>query len=463
MQGQTEQLAAFAVAERTFPQEVVAHAKRLVIDHLACSIAAATLPWSLKYREAIASLGSVGTATVVYHGDRLPLDNAAFLNGTFGHANEYDDHELKSTTHPGSAVIPAVLAVGEARHASGKSALEAAIVGIEIMVRVAFAAAPTLHSSGHHTPPGVGPFGAAAAASRLMGADAATCLNAMAIAGSHSAGLRQYDITGGDVKRIHCALGALNGVRSAFFANRGITGPPTVLEGEKGFLAVFAGSKKASRLVEKLGEEFDVMKVGFKAFCSCGSTHTSIEAISALRAEHGFAPEDVEKIVVGTSEHVIDHVGKIREPQDVLGAQFSLPFSLAITLLRGGNGFYDYREEDFGNEKFLRIARCVELEVDPQAEEERHTLGNRGAIVTVHTKSGGSFQKRVRFAKGLMENPLSDAEVRAKFMECVVPRLGEGRAKEIVETVDHLDELRDVDELMRLTVHHDTPRNGKGA
>lgn len=463
MKGETAQLAAFAIEQRSFPAEVLEHAKLLVLDHLACSIAAATLPWSLKYRAAIRSLGAVGTATVVYHGDGLSLDSAAFLNGTFGHGNEYDDHEIKSTTHPGSAVIPAVLAIAESRHLSGLRALEATIVGVETMVRVAFAASPHLHDRGHHTPPGVGTFGVAAAASRLLDSDTATCLNAMAIAGSHSAGLRQYDITGGDVKRIHCALAALGGLRAAFFATRGITGPPTVLEGEKGFLNVFAGSGDLVRMLDALSERYDMMLVGFKPFCSCGSTHTSIEALALLQAEHGFGPDDIEKIVVGTSKHVIDHVGKITEPQDVLGAQFSLPFSLAIRLLRGSNGFYDYRQEDLHDEAFLRIARRVTLVYDELANEERVKIGNRGAIVTVHTKNGNVFERRVRFAKGLPENPLTPAEMQAKFMDCVVPRLGQERATQIAAMVANLEHLQDVGDLMRLTVHDTAAStNGKG-
>jgi 2-methylcitrate dehydratase PrpD len=449
----TEALAKFATAASDFPPEVIDQGKRILLDQLACQIAGSTLAWSKQYRAASASLYRCEAgATVVYYGDRLPVDQAAFLNSCFGHANEYDDVHFKSTTHPGSVVVPAVLAVAENRHLSGKQLVEGVIVGSEVMCRIATAAAPHLHHRGHHTPPAVGPFGAAAGTARLMGLDVATMRNALAIAGSHSGGLLEYDRTGGSVKRSHCAIPSMAGVRSAVMAAHGITGPPTVLEGERGFLKVFAGEYQLSLLTQGLGERYLTLDVGFKPFACNGSMHGPLEALGWLQAEHNLGPDEIASILIGTSTTTIAHVGTIKAPTDILGAQFSLAFSCAVRILRGGNGFYDYREEDFTNPKFLDLAARVELVVDPICEDERHRLGNRGAIVTVTTPDGRRFEKRIQYSKGLPENPLSNNELTAKFVDAATPPLGATRAAHLAERIWSLEEMTDAADLLPLTL-----------
>ena len=145
-------------------------------------------------------------ATVAYFGDKLSPDDAAFLNSTFNHANETDDTHLKSPTHPGGIAVPAALALAEYAKAGGDKLLLAVIAAYEIQIRISWACSPYLIYRGHHPPVGVGPFGAAMAGAVLMGFDREETLNALAIAGSHSAGLIEYTKTGGSVKRIHSAI-----------------------------------------------------------------------------------------------------------------------------------------------------------------------------------------------------------------------------------------------------------------
>jgi len=449
--GETGQLAAFAIDAGPFAPDVIEQGKRMLLDQLACQIAGATLPWSRAYREAMRSLGSGGDATVVYYGDTFPVDQATFLNSAFGHANEFDDTHLASAMHPSAMVVPAVAAVAEAHHLSGRQALEAVIVGAEVMIRIAAAAAPNLHERGHYVPSSAGPFGTAAACSRLLGLDAEVCLQAMGIAGSHAGGLMEFSRAGGSVKRIHCAIPAAAGLRSAVMAQHGITGPGTVLEGKRGFFVVFAGTCDEALLMGGLGEEFQLLRTSFKPFAANLSTHGALEALSRLRDEHRLRADEIASIEIGTSGSAARDMGAIVKPEDILGAQTSFAFGAAVAFLRGGNGPNDYHEADLRDPRFIALAERVRTYVDPICDDERKRLKNRSAVVTVRTTDGRTLELRVQFPKGSPERPLSNDDLFAKFTNAVEPHLGPRRTAELADRIWTIDQLDDMADLLPLT------------
>jgi 2-methylcitrate dehydratase PrpD len=447
------QLAAYAAEFQLAdaPDAVVRMAKRVVLDQIGCQIACSTLPWSLQFRDAVRATGTAGEATVVYHGDRVSADNAAFLNSAFGHGNEIDDASVRTPSHGGSTIVPAVLAVAERAHASGHRALEAVIVGYETIMRVSYATGTYLRRRGHHSPTALGPYGAAAAVAHVLGLDAAATLNALGIAGSHSAGLAQYTRGGGSVKRIHCAIAAMSGVRAAYMAAAGITGPSDVLEGERGFCAVFAGSTDVEELTRGLGTEFAILDTGFKRYSCAFIAHTALEAMDTIRAGAPFAPSDVAAISVGASSENVKHFyAGDGPPADLLSAQFSIGHCLALRVLRGGNGFWDWHEEDLRAPDVLDFAARVTTVVDPVAESERHD--NMGTLVRVTTHDGRTLEARQRYSKGLPQNPMSDAEFTAKFTGLAIPQLGAAAAERIVAAIADLDRAGDAAALMPLLV-----------
>jgi 2-methylcitrate dehydratase PrpD len=447
-----DRLADFAIHHKAFPPEVRNEAKRLVLDQLACQIASASFPWSAAYLRAIRSLGEGDGATVVYFGDTLPLDQAVFVNSTLGHGSEYDDTQLVSSNHSGAVVVPPVLAIAENKGLSGAAVVDALIVGLEIAIRAGTATVPHMFNRGHHIPVAAGPFGSAAASSRIMGHDTETCVNALAIAGSHAGGHLEYTHTGGSVKRCHCAIAATGGLRSSVMAANGITGPRSVFEGERGFLKTFAGEYDLSVLTDGLGEKYHLLDTSYKTIASPYSAHGCLQAFDLCVREANLKAEDIESIEISTSSFTIKNVGSIIEPKGVLEAHFSLAFGCAVRLFRGGNGVYDYRHEDLADPRFLDIARRVVLKADPVAEEERVRLNARPATVRVSTRDGRLIEQRVVYSKGHPKNPLSHDELTAKFNNAVVPRLGEARAAEIAERVWKLESADNIGELIRLTV-----------
>ena len=439
------------------PEEVKAHARRFILDNFGCQVAGATLSWSKDYREVITRTRSGNGATVAYFGDRLAPDDAAFLNSAFNHANETDDTHLKSPTHPGGIAVPAALAMAEYAGGDGEKLLLAVIAAYEVQIRLSWACSPHLIYKGHHPPVGVGPFGAAIAGAIMKGFDLDTTINALGIAGSHSAGLIEYTKTGGSVKRIHSAIPTQAGVRAALFAEIGITAPHTILEGEKGFCKVFAGEYDLSRLTDGLGEIWHLLDNGLKPYSCCHLIHAAFDALDNIRDETPLRPEDVNAVRVATnSEPILSHIGSIMEPDDILGAQFSLPFSVAMRLhngnrgVQGGNGFWDYTDVDFKDAELLETARKVSVFV--AEDDSEWSSVDKGAGVEVETADGRVLKETVTFSKGLPENPMTQAEVEEKFCYLVDPVMPKGVPQAIIDAVNEVEAVKDINEIVKLLV-----------
>jgi 2-methylcitrate dehydratase PrpD len=443
------------------PEDVREHARRFILDNFGCQIAGATLPWSKTYYDMMKATRSGSHSTVAFYGDRMSPDDAAFLNSTFNHANETDDTHLKSPTHPGGIAVPAALALSEYANATGEQLLVAVVAAYEIQIRLSWACSPFLIYRGHHPPVGVGPFGAAAAGAVLLGFDSETTVNAFAIAGSHSAGLIEYTKTGGSVKRIHSAIPTQAGVRAALFAQSGITGPHSIIEGEKGFCKVFAGEYDLSRLTDGLGSHYHLLDNGLKPYSCCHLIHAAFDALDNARDETPLTPDNVKSITVATnSEPILSHIGSITEPTDILGAQFSLPFSMAMRLhhggrgVKGGNGFWDYVDVDCTDPALVETARKVKVTV---AQNDKWERVDEGAGLEIETTDGRKIEACVPFSKGLPENPLSPVEVEEKFRYLVDPVMPAGGPDAVVQAVAGLESIKDINDLVRLLVVPQTP------
>ncbi len=331
------------------------------------------------------------------------------------------------------------------------------IAAYEVMIRISWSCSPHLIYRGHHPPVGVGPFGAATTGAVILGFDQETALNAYGIAGSHSAGLIEYTKTGGSVKRIHAGIPAQGGVRAALFAEAGITGPPTILEGEKGFCKVFAGEYDLGRLTDELGSRWQPLDNGLKPYSCCHLIHFVFDALDILRDRRDFGPSEVAEVVVSTnSEPILGHIGSIMEPGDILGAQFSLPFSTAMRLhhggrrMQGGNGFWDYLKMDLKDPALLETAQKVRVEVTD--DSSRVSTVDEGAGVAVHLTDGTVLEVDVAHSWGLPKNPLSVAEVAEKFHYLTDPVMPADRPNRIVDIVADVTSLKSVRGLMDLLV-----------
>ena len=241
---ESRQLARF-VSELKYehlPPEVIARAKDLILDQVGIMMGVSTLPWSKIVYEYVREWGDEKReSTIAHYGYKTKAENAVFANSSFGHGFEIDDHYLPGQSHPGCIVVPSALAMAEKESATGKDVILAVAAGYEVMGRINKAIVPSCILRGFHAPTSItGPFGAAAVAGKVLNFDPELMVHALSIAGSHAGGTIEYDQSGGSVKRMHAGMAAHGGLRSAFLAQKGLTGPPTILEGKHGFCQAFA-------------------------------------------------------------------------------------------------------------------------------------------------------------------------------------------------------------------------------
>jgi 2-methylcitrate dehydratase PrpD len=281
------------------------------------------------------------------------------------------------------------------------------------MIRIGRATRHSNEARGFHAPGTTGPFGGAIAVGRLLGFNAATMSNAIGIAGSLACGLLEFarSGTGAMVKRLHMGRAAESGVLAASLAADGFTGPATVLEGPFGFLNVYCGEHEVAALTRGLGSEYATLRILLKRFPMHITSHTTVQAIEDLRREHGYGAADVAAIhIAGNSKMAT--INNIPAPADLMMAQYSLPFCVALAHHRNARDPRSFNARSFNDPAIRSLARRVTISI---AEEAKlgHTLA---ATVTVTLKSGTTLARRVDSFKGTPEQPLDRAEMRGKFL-----------------------------------------------
>jgi 2-methylcitrate dehydratase PrpD len=242
----------------------------------------------------------------------------------------------------------------------------------------------------------------------------------------------------------------MGGIRGVELARRGFSGPPTILEGRRGFMQAFANETRPEALVKDLGNRWEMMEAGIKPYANCGLIHAPIDALKALIDREGLVADDVEEIVVGCDRLSLNHVGKIGAfPTDTTGAQFSMEYSLAMQLVLGGAGFAEYfnaEEKKYQIPEVNEVAKKVRLELDPEAD--RLFPEKFFARVTVRRRDG-SVLRNASYALGSPDAPVSEEQIRDKFRRTVGQVRGRSRAVAAERAVDQLFEGGPVGAVLR--------------
>jgi 2-methylcitrate dehydratase PrpD len=440
------------------PADVIDGTKALIRDQCACQLIGSTMPWTAPALD-LANLarGAGAESTIVNYGSRLPAAEAAFVNATFGQACELDDSAHGAGGHIGAATIPVALAMGEREKIDGRRFLLAIVCGYEIMYRLMAAITPHNIERGFHGQSIAGPFAGAVAAGIILGLDQERMAHAIAIAGSHSCGPLEYDQSGGEVKRIHAGLGARGGIHSALLAQFGLTGPMTIIEGKRGFCNIFADRSEPSRILSGLGEEFSIHNVSFKLYPALGALHTAIAAAERLAAEHDIAASQVRRIRVGLAKGAMLHGVGISRPHDVIGAQFSLAFSIALVICKRSNDLRHYMNSALWDDpQMLDLMARVEAYPHPDAVGEKALM----ASVDIELTDGRAVSALEQYRRGSPKNPVSkdllDAKVRNLCGSVLSPR----RIDELMRTVDTIEDAVDIGVLAsRLVAERDPLRD----
>jgi 2-methylcitrate dehydratase PrpD len=443
----TQHLARF-IAETTYPdlpEAVTSHVKRCILDWLGVTFAGTAEQASQAIVQLVKDFGGVGKSTVIGGSFRSSCVNAALANGVTGHAAELDDIHEASVIHPGAPVIPAALAVAERVEASGEELIAAVAVGYEAGIRIAMAVMPSHYQYWHPTGT-CGTFGAAAAAGKLLGLDEKTIRHALGVAGTESSGLIESFGTMG--KPFNAGRAARDGVTAALLAERGFTGPMSILDSAKGYTNATSTQPDLEEIVDALGHRYEAVNTIFKRHACCGHTHGAIDAVIDLMNENNLGPRDITGITVGTYPIAFDVVGGNYSPGTSAEAKFSLPYCVAAAVTHGSASLEAFTVEEIANPALRELMGRVKVHVGEEFSGAR--LGC--AKVTIHTKAAGVLTRRVDVPKGYPENPLTSAELKGKFRGLSRAALTTGRIGELEKTVDALEDVGNVHELTALLV-----------
>lgn len=432
------------------PSEVVSRTKELILDQLGCQLLGSTLEWNQPVYNFVKENKPGGPASIVNHGDRVPVDDAVFVNGTFGQGCELDDHYDRGGGHPGAASIPVAMTLGELKGVDGKAFITAIVAGYEIGWRAVLGLLPQMHRRGFHSQSTIGMFIAAASAGKILQLNPAQMTTTLAIAGSHACGTMEFDQSGGEVKRMHAGLACSGGVRSAMLTVLGLTGPPTIFEGKRGVLRGFGGECNPEPMTKDLGSEFAVMHAAIKSFPVIANQHSPIQLLSKLIEENGIRPKEIQKIEVGVNEISLMHVDAIYEPKQVIEAQMCLRFSLAIRVLRRSNDLRLYIDpKAWQDSEILELGRKIHLFADPTAKDgDKKFLCN----MRITLSNDRVIEGYLPYHKGTPRNPLSREEVQKKFFTLGDGILSKGILDRIVDKVENIDLEDDISSLTHLMI-----------
>jgi 2-methylcitrate dehydratase PrpD len=445
MAQETRQLAKYASELRfeDLPGPVIQRAKDAIADTVAAIAFGAHLPWSRIVVGYATRRGGSGKARVFAPGGgRLQAPMAAFANGALAHAFEMDNLTWPNTgVHPGGTMCMPALAVAQERGIGGRELIAAVVAGSEVMIRIGRATKHNNEGRGFHAPGTTGPFGGAVAVGRLLKFDSETMTNALGIAGSLSCGLLEFarSGTGAMVKRLHLGRAAESGVLAANLAEEGFTGPQSVLEGPFGFLNVYCGENDVAALTRGLGEEWATLRIMLKRFPVHITSHTSVQAIEDLRREHGYDPADVVSIHVSGNQKMAT-VNNIPSPADLMMAQYSLPFCVALAHHRDARDPASFNARSFNDPAIRALAQRVTISV---AEEAKHGHSIISTI-TVTLKDGRALTRRVESFKGTPEQPLDRAEMRDKFL-LLTKACDRGAMALLFERLQNIESERNLD------------------
>ncbi|MBV9189967.1 MAG: MmgE/PrpD family protein [Betaproteobacteria bacterium] len=449
----THGLAQFVSALRyeQIPAEVRERLKLLILDAFGCALYGADLEWCRILRRTVADKDD--SCAVWGTRERMSAPHSALVNGTQVQSFELDDVHRAGVLHVGAVVLPALLAVAELkRNVSGREFLAAAAAGYETGPRVGLCMGPEHIGQGWHSGATVGVFAAGAAAARGLKLDTGKTVHALGIAGTQSAGLMaaQY---GAMVKRMHAGRAAQSGLYGGLLAEQGFTGIENVFEAEYGgFATTFSRSTDRFHLDELtagLGTSWQTMGVALKFYSCVGSNHTTLDALRALKDEHKFRAEDVERIVVHGSQVTADHVGWKYEPSGMTAAQLNLPFCTATLLIEGDCFVDQFKPGVERDPKRMALAERVEVIADPQitalGAKHRHRVR-----VEVALKGGRNLQMQEEAPRGSEQKFASTADVVAKFEKLAARALPGRRLGELRDAVLKLEELGDAAKLAQL-------------
>lgn len=387
---------------------------RLTLDVAGLCVAARNQPY---VKAALASIDQSGPCAVIGTSWNLGVEGAAFVNGTAAHGEDFDDTFEGGPVHVGAVVVPALLAVAQRHCLASADLVKGIAIGAEVMCRFCKVAPMAVHKAGFHPTAIFGVMGATAGIGAAMHLSEEQLVDAFGIAGSMAGGIIEYLSDGSWTKRMHPGWAAQSGYRAVRLAQAGFRGPRTVLEGRHGLFHGFANTLDGDfeAMLRGFGEEWVFTSLAFKPY-ACGTmAHPFIDCALEFR-KRGIAPAAIDRIECETAEGIVhrlwEPIGLKAAPPNGYAAKFSIPYAIAVAILRGGAGLGDYDEAVVTDASLRQLARKVAYVVDPGNPYPNRFIGH----IRVILKDGQIHEYRQDFFRGGAERPLATDALQEKFL-----------------------------------------------
>lgn len=351
-----------------------------------------------------------GKSSLVGLRKRAYTDFAALINGASAHVMDYDDSSKATMGHPSAVLVPAILALGEEIGTSGCRLLESYVIGYQVMSQIGRMVNPQLHLRGWHSTAILGPLGAAAATSYLLGLKEKASCYSIGIAATLAAGLKAS--FGTMCKPLHCGHAARTGIMSSMLASEGFISSLTILEDADGLFSTHLEPKLVVRRRDPLFT-WDIIsdKPVFKQFACCSASHSAIKAVLKLKRDYSLSPEDVSRVKVGVNEIAMQDL-KFNIPTCVMECRFSMPYCVALALIYGHVDPADFVDSNLNDPQMVQMMQRVDMYLDDQIAFLDG--GEEPAQVSIICNDGRQLQE-VLFEV----TPLTDSELENKFVKNV--------------------------------------------
>jgi 2-methylcitrate dehydratase PrpD len=442
------------VQYKDLPSDVIEATKLRILDVIGLAFAGAETPFGRSTIAAARTMSPAGPSRIFGTGDAVAAPTAAFANAALPQALEYDDTHNESIVHMSSPAVAASLALAGLRTVTGRDLILSIAVANEISCRAGSVSSGQFHRRGFHPTGLFAPFGIAAGIGKLLGLDAQRLAWAEGTAGSCAAGLLECWVDGTQTKFLHSGFAAQSGLTAALLAEAGVTGPPNVFEGRFGLFASHlqdpAVPRNFGRIADGLGTHWESRNSSFKPFPTAHVLHPYVSAILRLRDRHGVRAADVVRIECPVAEFnvsiVCEPVAEKMAPATQAHCRVCLQYTMAEALYAGSLGKNAYGDAMRLNPAVLELARKVEYSVDPAFPGPGRFKG----AVRVTLKDGRVLEEIEEYNRGSAENPMSEAELRAKFDDNASGFLDAAQRERLVQEIARTENLPDVRVLVDL-------------
>jgi 2-methylcitrate dehydratase PrpD len=433
--GLTRTLARFISTTRdlVIPRESYEQTKIAFLDWLGVLLAGKEEPLVNKLIHQSDLLGGNPQATVLGHGLKKNVSQAALINGAMSHALDYDDTMTRFLGHPSVTLFPALLALSEWQEKAGMDFLRAYIIGLKVGGVIGTCAGFPHYAAGWHGTSTIGRLASAAACARLLGLDELQTVYALGLAGTQAAGLKR--VFGTMAKPYQAGKAAQVGLESALMGEDHFTCAEDILEGPDGFFRLFQGQEN-EEAVASLGKSWETGELVPKYHASCHGTHSAIEGALKIVERERIPVGEIKAITIRTSPGAISIAGK-QFPKTGLEGKFSISYCVANALLRGETGMQAFTDAKVNDPIVRRMMDNISVIADD-------TVGGLAARVLLETRNQETFQE---FSDVLNEIPPLErkrAKVQSKFVDLAAPVLGEGPAQDLMASILELEEEKNL-------------------